>query len=118
MTDLEKENAELLAHIERFKSVVEAVAHIGVDFGYGAYEIQTDTIDLARGLLSETPSAALATLKAQWQAEAVREVAADIREMTGTHTHYSVSLMAARVDGIADSIERLEKIRQRTQGAV
>ena len=57
---LEQERNELAAQVERFKSVVEAVAHIGVDFGYGAYEIQTDTIDLARGLLSENPLATLA----------------------------------------------------------
>ena len=62
---LKQERDEAMAYAERFKSVVEAVANIGVDFGYGAYEIQADIIDFARVILSEQPPAALAALKAE-----------------------------------------------------
>lgn len=38
--------------VERLEEVVKAVAHVGVDFGYGPYELQPDDIDKARALLS------------------------------------------------------------------
>ena len=69
--EIKQERDEALAYAERFKSVVEAVANIGVDFGYGAYEIQADIIDFARVILSEQPPAALAALKAELRGEAV-----------------------------------------------
>jgi hypothetical protein len=37
--------------IEALEEVVKAVAHIGVDFGYGKYELQPEDIDKARALL-------------------------------------------------------------------
>ena len=36
---------------ERMLSVMKAVAHIGVDFGYGKFEIGQDEIDKARLLI-------------------------------------------------------------------
>ena len=43
-----KEALELLA--EQYE-IIEAVAHIGVDFGYGKFEIGQDEIDKARLLI-------------------------------------------------------------------
>ena len=40
---------------EGWREIVEAVAHVGVDFGYGAYEIEPEKIDKARELLSASP---------------------------------------------------------------
>lgn len=37
--------------IEALEEVVKAVSHIGVDFGYGKYELQPEDIDRARALL-------------------------------------------------------------------
>ena len=106
--ELERERNELAAKVERLRGVAYDVLvnRTVVDEWY----------DLEKAY-RETPPAALAALKAQWQAEAVREVAADIRGMTAHHTQYSVSLMACRVDGMADSIERIEEVRQRPQEA-
>ena len=42
---LEKERDELA-------EVVKAVAHIGIDFGYGAYEIEDKYIESARKLIN------------------------------------------------------------------
>lgn len=43
--------AEAADRIEALEEVVKAVAHIGVDFGYGKYELQPEDIDKARALL-------------------------------------------------------------------
>ena len=37
--------------IQELEEVVRAVAHIGVDFGYGNYELQPEVIDKARSIL-------------------------------------------------------------------
>ena len=34
-------------------AILKAVAHIGVDFGYGAYEIEEEFIDMARALIEQ-----------------------------------------------------------------
>lgn len=39
--------AERAAELEE---IVKAVAHVGVDFGYGKYEIQPEVIDKARAI--------------------------------------------------------------------
>lgn len=39
-----------------WKEIVEAVAHIGVDFGYGAFVLSQEHINKARELLAATPS--------------------------------------------------------------
>jgi hypothetical protein len=41
--------------VERLREVVQAVAHVGVDFGYGKYELEDRTIHLARQLVTQTP---------------------------------------------------------------
>ena len=41
---------ELLDYIKKLEEVVKAVDHVGVDFGYGKYELQPDDIDKARTL--------------------------------------------------------------------
>lgn len=38
---------------ERMLSVIKAVAHIGVDFGYGKYEIEQEFIDIARAICEQ-----------------------------------------------------------------
>lgn len=42
------------ALIAELREIVESVANIGVDFGYGTYELQPETIEKARQLLGET----------------------------------------------------------------
>lgn len=34
--------------------IVKAVAHIGVDFGYGAYQLTPDMIEKARKIITES----------------------------------------------------------------
>lgn len=41
------------AEIERLKGLVRDVAHIGVDFGYGEFELDESHIKLARKLLDK-----------------------------------------------------------------
>lgn len=38
--------------IEKLEEIVKAVAHIGVDFGYGRRELQSEDINKARALLA------------------------------------------------------------------
>ena len=38
---------------ERMLSIIKAVAHIGVDFGYGKYEIEQEYIDMARAICEQ-----------------------------------------------------------------
>lgn len=38
---------------ERMLSIIKAVAHIGVDFGYGKYEIEQEHIDMARAICEQ-----------------------------------------------------------------
>ena len=45
-----EKRADRLAKLE---AVVKAVAHVGVDFGHGPYEIQESDIRAARELLAE-----------------------------------------------------------------
>ena len=42
--------AQLQARIKEFKEIVKAVAHIGIDFGYGKFELNQEHIDKAREL--------------------------------------------------------------------
>lgn len=37
--------------IESMLKIVESVANVGVDFGYGKYQIEQKDIDMARGLI-------------------------------------------------------------------
>ena len=41
------------ADIERMVSIIKAVAHVGVDFGYGKYEIEQEYIDMARAIIEQ-----------------------------------------------------------------
>jgi len=34
----------------RMLSIIKAVAHIGIDFGYGKYELEQEFIDMARAI--------------------------------------------------------------------
>jgi predicted adenine nucleotide alpha hydrolase (AANH) superfamily ATPase len=38
---------------ETAKEIIKAVAHIGIDFGYGKYELEDKWIDKARELLEQ-----------------------------------------------------------------
>jgi hypothetical protein len=40
-------------YIEQLEEIVEAVAHIGIDFGYGAFELEPEHIQKARRLLEK-----------------------------------------------------------------
>ena len=41
---------EPVADIDDYKGVIKAVAHIGIDWGYGVYELEQKHIDMARKL--------------------------------------------------------------------
>lgn len=41
---------ELGQYISELEEIVKAVAHIGVDFGYGEFQLEKDHIDKARSL--------------------------------------------------------------------
>ena len=41
----------LLERIAELEEIVKAVAHVGVDFGYGRYELESGIIDDARALM-------------------------------------------------------------------
>lgn len=56
----EKEIEALQAQIELCHDIVAAVAHIGVDFGAGCYEVETHHIEAARKLNDLTPTQSLA----------------------------------------------------------
>ena len=47
---LEKRIAELEKERGVMLEVIKAVAHVGVDFGYGKYELESDKIDKARAI--------------------------------------------------------------------
>jgi hypothetical protein len=38
---------------ERVMAIIKAVAHIGVDFGYGKYELEQEYIDMARAIYEQ-----------------------------------------------------------------
>ena len=42
-----------IARIAELEEIVKAVAHIGVDFGYGKYELEAGKIDDARTLMEQ-----------------------------------------------------------------
>ncbi len=37
----------------RMLSIIKAVAHIGIDFGYGKYELEQEFIDMARAICEQ-----------------------------------------------------------------
>lgn len=47
------EQAETESDKERMFSIIKAVAHIGVDFGYGKYELEQEFIDMARAICEQ-----------------------------------------------------------------
>lgn len=50
IVNLEKERDELKARVDEIHEIVKAVAHIGIDFGYGPYVLDQELIDRARFL--------------------------------------------------------------------
>ena len=46
--------AELEKELEEAREIFKAVAHIGVDFGYGVYELEDSVIHRARLILEES----------------------------------------------------------------
>tara|TARA_B100001142_G_C14333509_1_gene654994 strand:- start:597 stop:815 length:219 start_codon:yes stop_codon:yes gene_type:complete len=44
---------ELKRQLEEAREIVKAVAHIGIDWGYGKFELNQDHIDKARKLYEE-----------------------------------------------------------------
>ena len=48
-----KQRAEDLKDKERMLAIIKAVAHIGVDFGYGKYELEQEYIDMARAICEQ-----------------------------------------------------------------
>ena len=53
---IELENKKLKAKIEVAMNLINAVAHVGIDFGYGKYELTPEIIAEAR-MLSEIHTA-------------------------------------------------------------
>ena len=53
IAELNKTNKKLEIRIAELEEIVKAVAHIGVDFGYGKYELEAGKIDDARTLMEQ-----------------------------------------------------------------
>jgi len=47
---LYKKNQDLERQLEEARELIKAVAHIGIDWGYGKFELTQDHIDKARKL--------------------------------------------------------------------
>ena len=50
---LEAENERLTKQLSERDEIIKAVAHIGIDFGYGKYELEEKFIDMARAALPQ-----------------------------------------------------------------
>lgn len=68
---LQKENDALKAYFERTKDLLNAVGHVGVDIGYGVYELGRSEIEQARELFHETPSQSLNHILSQVEEETI-----------------------------------------------
>ena len=53
MDDYSREAKKLEDRIAELEEIVKAVAYIGVDFGYGKYELEAGKIDDARTLMEQ-----------------------------------------------------------------
>jgi hypothetical protein len=53
VTQLKDANKKKDKRIEELERIVECVAHIGVDFGYGQYSIDQKTIEKSRELTTK-----------------------------------------------------------------
>jgi len=53
VTDNSKVIEALQNRVAELEEIVKAVAHIGVDFGYGKYELEAGKIDDARTLMEQ-----------------------------------------------------------------
>lgn len=80
--ELERERNELAAQVERLRCALNQCVHVVEDTNYG-WDGDCGVINkvccIADGVLDEPPTASLAALKAQWQAEAF-EIAAKLCE--------------------------------------
>ena len=47
------EGAELLEYIKQLKDLANTVAHVGVDFGYGEFQLEAQHIEQARKLVPQ-----------------------------------------------------------------
>lgn len=65
LIEAEKEIEALKVQVEQLREIVAAVAHIGVDFGFGEYELEPEYIEKSRKRLEATPAQCLAEIKAQ-----------------------------------------------------
>lgn len=74
--ELERERNELAAQVGRLRCALNQCVHVVEDTNYG-WDGDCGVINkvccIADGVLDEPPTASLAALKAQWQAEAVRD---------------------------------------------
>ena len=52
ITQLKTERNNALERVADMQEIVEAVAHIGVDFGYGKFELSDEHINKARELIA------------------------------------------------------------------
>jgi predicted adenine nucleotide alpha hydrolase (AANH) superfamily ATPase len=50
---MEKQAQTLQAKLSESEDIVKAVAHIGIDWGYGKYELEEEWIDKSRKLYEE-----------------------------------------------------------------
>jgi len=105
---------ELAAQVERLRCTLVNISKWNshsTDYAvnFGSNGVRDFYRAMADKALSETPGQSLEALKAEWQAESVKSLVSDC-------AHWSVmGEWAILVSDIAEKLERLEKIRQRTQ---
>lgn len=101
LTSMGEERDALAAHVERLEKVLFDT-YAAIEDG----DPSAIPYDAARAAHNDTPTTSLARLKAEWQAEGIEEVAMDVQADYGHHTQYSVSLLAAGIEGYAHAKRR------------
>lgn len=89
--ELKAERDALAAHVERFESTITEVGEDCAQFG----NIQDGTWNKIDAALESSPATSLARLKAEWQAEALDEVASLV-ERTGILANFGTLRMKAK----------------------
>lgn len=87
-----------------FREIVEAVAHIGVDFGYGNFDLSQEHIEKARALLEAAPQPA--------EQQPLREQVPVSTSAQEQWDYYQTLLKQNGFDGITDLLVKYRKLAE------